>query len=39
MFPRYAYAYVSVTGVPEPSTLALLALGAASIGFAARRAR
>jgi hypothetical protein len=39
MFPRYAYAVVSVTGVPEPSTLALFALGAASLGLAARRVR
>ena len=39
MFPRYAYAVVSVSSVPEPSTLALLALGAATVGLAARRAR
>ena len=39
MFPRYAYAYVSGVVVPEPSTLALLALGAATVGFAARRSR
>lgn len=39
MFPRYAYAVVSISGVPEPSALALLALGAAALGFAARRAR
>lgn len=38
MFPRYAYAVVQVS-VPEPSTFALLALGAASLGLAARRAR
>lgn len=36
-FPRYAYAIVSIP-VPEPSTLVLLALGAASLA-AARRAR
>jgi hypothetical protein len=39
MFPRYAYAVVSISGVPEPSALALLALGALSLGLAARRAR
>jgi hypothetical protein len=39
MFPRYSYAIVSVSGVPEPSTLALLLLGAGTVAFAARRAR
>jgi hypothetical protein len=38
MFPRYSYAVVSGV-VPEPSTLALLALGALAAGAAARRAR
>lgn len=38
IFPRYAYAIVSISGtVPEPSTLALLLLGAVSVGVAARR--
>ena len=36
-FPRYAYAVVSIESVPEPSTLALFALGAASAAFAKRR--
>lgn len=39
MFPRYAYAIVSVSSVPEPSTLALLALGSAAAGFVRRRSR
>ena len=39
MFPRYTYAYVSGVVVPEPSTLALLALGAATVGVVARRSR
>lgn len=39
IFPRYAYAIVSIPSVPEPSVLALLLLGAASAGLAARRAR
>ena len=40
MFPRYAYAVVSISGsVPEPSTLTLLLMGAATVGFAVRRAR
>ena len=37
-FPRYAYAIVSIS-VPEPSTLALLLMGAATAGFVVRRAR
>jgi hypothetical protein len=40
MFPRYSYAVVSLGEVvPEPSTLALLALSALAAGAAARRAR
>jgi hypothetical protein len=39
MFPRYAYAVVSNVPVPEPSALALLALGALVAGAARRRAR
>jgi hypothetical protein len=38
-FPRYTYAVVSITGVPEPSTFALLGVGALALGLAARRAR
>jgi hypothetical protein len=39
MFPRYSYAVVSVSGVPEPSTLGLVALGAVAIAFVKRRSR
>jgi hypothetical protein len=38
MFPLYSFSVVSVPA-PEPSTLALLALGALAVGLAARRAR
>jgi hypothetical protein len=36
-FPRYSYAVVSGVPAPEPSTLALLALGALAVGGAASR--
>jgi hypothetical protein len=39
MFPRYSYAVVSVSGVPEPGTLGLVALGAVAIAFVKRRSR
>jgi hypothetical protein len=39
IFPLYSYGVVANVPAPEPSTLALLALGALAVGLAARRAR